>query len=59
VKTGFFGVILSEAKNLSVHWIWSEERFFASLRMTPGSGFSAACEILRCGLAVENRSQKI
>jgi hypothetical protein len=32
-------VILSEAKNLSVHWTSSEERFFASLRMAPKIGF--------------------
>jgi hypothetical protein len=32
-------VILSEAKNLSVNWTWIEERFFASLRMTPKIGF--------------------
>jgi hypothetical protein len=32
-------VILSEAKYLSVLWTWSEERFFASLRMTPKIGF--------------------
>jgi hypothetical protein len=35
----FFGFIPSEAKNLSVHWAESEERFFASLRMTPEIGF--------------------
>ena len=29
-------VILSEAKNLSVHWTYTKERFFASLRMTIG-----------------------
>ena len=28
------GVILSEAKNLSVHWTKIEERFLASLSMT-------------------------
>jgi hypothetical protein len=31
-------VILSEAKNLSVHWTSREERFFASLRITPKIG---------------------
>jgi hypothetical protein len=35
-------VILSEAKNLSLHWTEAEERFFASLRMTPKPRFSAA-----------------
>ena len=35
------GVILSEAKILSVVWTQIEERFFASLRMT--KYFSAAC----------------
>jgi hypothetical protein len=31
-----YRVILSEAKNLSVHGTYTEERFFASLRMTTG-----------------------
>jgi hypothetical protein len=42
-KPPIFGVILSEAKNLSLWWTSSEERFFASLRMAP-STFSDACE---------------
>jgi len=35
-------VILSEAKNLTVRWTSIEERFFASLRMTPKPSFFAA-----------------
>jgi hypothetical protein len=57
-STGFSGyrkshgfVILSEAKNLSSHWTYTQERFFASLRMTQET-FSAACLVgaFPCGL---------
>jgi hypothetical protein len=52
-------VILSEAKNLSaVSVAEKKERFFASLRMTRQSGFSAACSVSKAARLKISAAQK-